>query len=258
MNSGLVWRLGLVLLVLSSGKIFAASITGSAAYRERIALPPDATLEATIEDVSRVDAPATVIGRISVMPAGQVPIKFEIPYLESRLQPPHRYNVRVRITQGSQLLWTGTQSYPVLTHGQDTKVGPIQLQRVSDSERTARSLSDTYWRLTALGDLPVKLQIKAPEAHIILQATNNILAGSGGCNQLSGNYHLDGEKLSLGQVASTKRACLKGMEQEADFFKALEQTRTWKIEGSELVLGDEQGRVVARFQAENIKKPHLR
>jgi len=73
-----------------------------------------------MEDVSRVDAPATVIGWISVMPAGQVPIKFEIPYLESRLQPPHRYNVRVRITQGSQLPWTSTQSYPVLTHGQDT------------------------------------------------------------------------------------------------------------------------------------------
>lgn len=66
MNSGLVWRLGLVLLVLSSGKIFAASITGSAAYRERIALPPDATLEATMEDVSRVDAPPqSSVGSVS-------------------------------------------------------------------------------------------------------------------------------------------------------------------------------------------------
>ena len=258
MNLGIVWRLGLVLLVFSSGKVFAASITGSATYRERIALPPDATLEATIEDVSRVDAPATVIGRISVMPAGQVPINFEIPYLESSLQPPHRYNVRVRITQGSHLLWTSAQSYPVLSHGEDTKVGPIQLQRVSDSERTAGSLTDTYWRLTALGDLPTKLQIKAHEAHLILQATNNILAGSSGCNRLSGHYHLDGQNLSLGQVASTKRACLNGMEQEAEFFKALEQCRTWKIEGSELILIGAQGSVVARFQAENKMKPHSR
>ena len=40
-----------------------ASLTGTATYRERIALPPGAVFEATLEDVSRADAPAEVLGR---------------------------------------------------------------------------------------------------------------------------------------------------------------------------------------------------
>src|SRR5690606_5821880 len=36
----------------------SATIEGSATYRERIALPPDAQFEATLEDVSVADAPA--------------------------------------------------------------------------------------------------------------------------------------------------------------------------------------------------------
>jgi META domain/Type III secretion system lipoprotein chaperone (YscW) len=38
-----------------------ASLTGTATYRERIALPPDAVFEATLEDVSRADTPAEVV-----------------------------------------------------------------------------------------------------------------------------------------------------------------------------------------------------
>jgi len=37
-----------------------ASISGTAAYRERMLLPPGAVFEATLENVSRADAPAEV------------------------------------------------------------------------------------------------------------------------------------------------------------------------------------------------------
>ena len=40
----------------------AAQVTGTAPYRECLALPPDAVFEATREDVSNVDIPAEVIG----------------------------------------------------------------------------------------------------------------------------------------------------------------------------------------------------
>ena len=35
-----------------------SNLTGTATYRERIALPPGAVFEATLEDVTRADAPA--------------------------------------------------------------------------------------------------------------------------------------------------------------------------------------------------------
>ena len=52
-------------------------ISGSASYRERIALPPDAVFEAMLEDVARADAPATVVTSTRV-PSARVPIAFTI------------------------------------------------------------------------------------------------------------------------------------------------------------------------------------
>src|SRR6188768_2941949 len=40
------------------------TVRGTATYREKIAMPSDAVFEATLEDVSRADAPAEVISRI--------------------------------------------------------------------------------------------------------------------------------------------------------------------------------------------------
>lgn len=51
----------------------AAQVKGTATYRERIALTPDAVFEAMLEDVSRADAPAVVIGSVRIGKPGQVP-----------------------------------------------------------------------------------------------------------------------------------------------------------------------------------------
>jgi putative lipoprotein len=45
-----------------------------------MALPPGAVLEATLEDVSRADAAAEVIGQARVEEPGNPPIPFEIRY----------------------------------------------------------------------------------------------------------------------------------------------------------------------------------
>jgi uncharacterized lipoprotein YbaY len=58
----------------------AATVSGVASYRERMALPADATFEATLQDVSRADAPADVIAQTRLDPAGQPPFRFEIKY----------------------------------------------------------------------------------------------------------------------------------------------------------------------------------
>ena len=44
----------------------AADVTGSAYYRERMALPPDAVFEAVLLDVSKADVLATVLGRVVI------------------------------------------------------------------------------------------------------------------------------------------------------------------------------------------------
>ncbi|MEI6111855.1 MAG: YbaY family lipoprotein, partial [Cyanobium sp. ELA712] len=54
---------GLAALTLSVAAQ-AGSISGTAAYREPIALPPDAVFEAVLIDAAIADAPARVLGSV--------------------------------------------------------------------------------------------------------------------------------------------------------------------------------------------------
>jgi putative lipoprotein len=242
------------LLAFMAGSASAGTISGSATYRERIALPPDATFDAVVEDVSRADAPSTVIGRVDLRPAGQVPIRFEIPYDEARLQPGHRYSLRARVTHDGHLLYTTTRLYPVLTPSSAGRVD-LMLERVSRApeHKPDRSLANTYWKLTELNGGPVKVLPQQREPHLILQSESQRLAGSGGCNRLLGSYTLEWPSLAFGKVASTMMACADDMEQETNFFRTLESVRAWKIRGDELELLDESGRVIARCVAVDLR-----
>ncbi len=233
--------------------LWAQTITGTATYRERIALPPDAAFEATLEDVSRADAPAEVIGRARIQPVGQVPIRFQIRYDSARIEPAHRYSVRGRITRHDVLLFTTTLNYPVLTQGAGTAVELLLRQIEPTQPKPDRSLTETYWKLVQLGDRPVEVLPNQPEPHLILHATASRVAGSGGCNRVTGSFTHDAQTLSFGETATTRMICRDGMEQERTFLDALQRARAWRVRGDELELLDEPGEVVARFVAVDVK-----
>lgn len=90
------------------GKESAIEVTAS--YRERIALPPGAVVVATLEDVSKMDAPSREIGRTETM-GGNPPYKIVIRYSEKDIIEGHRYSVRVRIVKDEKLLFTSTEAY---------------------------------------------------------------------------------------------------------------------------------------------------
>ena len=101
---------------------WAGTLQGTATYRERIALPDDAVLEAELQDISRADAPAAVLGRSRLDPAGQPPFRFEIAYDDAAVQPGRRYTVRATIKHQERLLFTTDRIYPVL----DGRNAPLQ------------------------------------------------------------------------------------------------------------------------------------
>jgi uncharacterized lipoprotein YbaY len=94
-----------------------SSISGTATYRERMLLPAGAAFEATLEDVSRVDAPSQVIGRVRVESPGPPPFRFAITYDPSLLRDGHRYSVRARVVLDGRPLFTTDTAYPVLGPG---------------------------------------------------------------------------------------------------------------------------------------------
>jgi putative lipoprotein len=233
------------------------SIDGTATYRERMALPPDAVFEATLEDVSRADAPASVVGQARVEQPGNPPFHFSIQYDPTQIVPNHIYAVRARVTEGGRLLFNTDQRYQVLTQGHGSEIGILMLRRVADAPGGARAtavpLRETYWRLTHLGEKQMTPADEQQEAHLILSTEGGRVTGSGGCNRLMGSYTLNGDGLRFSGVASTRMACMRGMETEAGFLAALEQARTWRISGRQLELFDEGGRLLLRFMAQAMK-----
>jgi putative lipoprotein len=102
------------------------------AYRQRIALPPDAVVQVQLQDTSRADAPAVVLGEQVIEPMGrQVPIPFSIVYDPAAINPRGRYTVRARIESAAgDLIWTSTQAYPVITGGNPTSDIEVVVQPV--------------------------------------------------------------------------------------------------------------------------------
>jgi copper homeostasis protein (lipoprotein) len=126
-------RLGLLLVCLISMEGLASGqVKGTATYRERMAMPGNAVFEATLEDVSKTDAKAEIIGQARIEQPGNPPIRFEITYDPSRIVSSHRCVVRARILVGGKLFFTTDQHYPVLTGGKGNEVA-LLLRRVGSS-----------------------------------------------------------------------------------------------------------------------------
>jgi putative lipoprotein len=96
----------------------APHVTGTVTYRERIVLPPTATIRLQVVDVSRADAPAIVLGEQIIQANGkQVPFAFQIPYDSARIEANRTYAVQARIEADGRLWFVSDISCPVITRG---------------------------------------------------------------------------------------------------------------------------------------------
>ena len=116
----------LALAALAGGVARAGTLHGTAAPAEPAALPPDAVFEAQLQDVARADAPARVIGRARLDPAGLPPFRFRIDYDDAAIVPRGRYTVRGTLTHQGRLLFTTDRLHPVL----DGRDAPLELRLV--------------------------------------------------------------------------------------------------------------------------------
>lgn len=230
-----------------------ARVTGTATYRERMALPPGAVLEVSLQDVSRPDAPADVIGTARQENIGQPPFRFEIPYDPGRIEASHTYSVRARITHEGRQLFTTDQVYPVITQGRGQTVD-VMLRRISavssggSATQEGAPIENTYWKVMGIGDDTVTVAEGQREPHFVLRLSSHQVGGYAGCNTILGKYELKGDELSFPGVASTMMACPQGMDTEKKFLDVLRAVSRWRIAGERLELLDGSGRVLARFE----------
>lgn len=218
------------------------SVTGTVAYLERIALPPEAELVVTLVDVSLQDAPATTLASKGMALTG-VPMPFELPYDSTAIDPAHSYAVQARIMLDGNLLFLTTQSYPVLTRGAGETV-EIIVQRVTSG---AVNLRNTDWTVTELNGTPLTLD-RLPT---ISFGADMELAMFGGCNRLMGQVDADAGGFTLsGPMAGTLMACPDAVAQvERRLIEAVEKGTRYQSDGAELIVSDDAGNVLIRAGA---------
>ena len=219
------------------------TLSGSVIYRERMALPPDAVVTVTLEDISRADAPAITLGQTSFPANGQqVPIPFSLVYPGSAVQPSAVYAARARVTVGDQLWFTTTSNNPV--DARNPVPIELMMNRVPADPPPVPdvSLTETYWKITEVRGQPVAVAEGLREPSIVLHGQDSRVSGSGGVNRLMGGYTLDGASLTFSQLASTMMAGPpEAMQQEQAIVAALGAVRGFSIAGDHLTLTDETG-----------------
>ena len=123
-----IWTTGAEVKAMQNEK--QAAVSGTVYYLQRIALPPDASIEVKLVDISKQDVPAETIAEQKITNPGQVPIPFELWYDPAKIDPRMTYAVQARIEQGGKLLFISTRVFPVITRGNSThvevKVDPVK------------------------------------------------------------------------------------------------------------------------------------
>lgn len=109
-----------------------AAVTGTVVRGEGPALPRGAVLRIELLDVTKADAMASVVGEQTLALQGQAfPVRFEVEFDPTDIEPTHRYSVRATIAHGTELLYTTTSVHPVLTleharYGIELDLEPVQ------------------------------------------------------------------------------------------------------------------------------------
>lgn len=107
----MVWLAG-----CSSGVIAPASrpmMTGTVAYRERIALPSSAVLTVRLLDITKADGSEVVLAERSISNPGNPPMEFSLPYPFGGIVPGRKYVIEARIEVEGRLRFFSAEPHVV-------------------------------------------------------------------------------------------------------------------------------------------------
>jgi heat shock protein HslJ len=117
-------------------------------------------------------------------------------------------------------------------------------------------LSETVWYLQNFnnGNEAIVSVLEGSEITAYFDEDGH-LSGTAGCNNYSGSYQVDGEKIAIELGPLTMMFCEQpegAMGQETAYLGALESAVSYRILGDELVMQNEAGQEVLKFKASDL------
>ena len=86
--------------------------------------------------------------------------------------------------------------------------------------------------------------------------TDGILSGNGSCNDYNAAYETTAANIQIGPVISTRKACEPAvMEQEMQYFAALNTAATYRIDGNQMEMRTKDGALAVTFVKAQASQP---
>ncbi|MGB3299900.1 MAG: YbaY family lipoprotein [Phormidesmis sp.] len=218
----------------------SGAVTGTVSYLPKIALPPTAVVEISLVDVSRADAPATVLASEQIVSGGrQVPFPFTLLYDPGQIDQRFSYAIQSRITVEGDLQFVSTSRFPVITNGNPNNVA-VQVDptdQPSDQTMTDQAqLKNTNWQLEQIQYNDDKLlESDSPNNYTIKFMDNGQLSIRADCNQAQGSFTEDGSSLSIDLGPTTLAACPPESISQ-DYLQALQEAGGYFLQDGDLYI----------------------
>lgn len=240
MIARLIQALFAVFLLAAPTLAAPLTLTGDVFYRERMALPPGATLH-----VGLVTLPQgrPVVGAGASVPArGQVPIAFNLTIRSDVSMIDSPFGLVAEIKVNDTVMFRSPTAVPVDV----TRPAPVSILVTRHVQKPVDplpplpdpALLDIVWQVTSIGGKPV-----SGTRPITLSIAPDLRAsGSGGCNNYVTEATILGTKLIFGPAAATKMACSETlMAEEMAYFAALAAVAGFERNDNSLRLLDAAG-----------------
>lgn len=240
--------IGLAVLSAIGAAAEEAMLEVSIAYRERIALPPDAVVDIELLDTSRMDVAAERLAsqrfRMTSVPF-DVTLHYDPALIDERMT----YTVAARILSQGRVMFRTTEAYPVLTRGAGEDVAlMLQMAAANDAAGETPPLAGTVWQVFEVGgeavtaDRPPTLQFEEGGAFGLFS----------GCNRFRGGAEIEGSEIAFGDnIAGTLMACPpEPAALESAVLAAVTETVLYDLTSAGLTLLNDAGFAVMRLSVQ--------
>jgi heat shock protein HslJ len=114
----------------------------------------------------------------------------------------------------------------------------------------SKGLDATSWKLDSYQNQQEQQANVLPDSVITIDFQTENYSGLGGCNSYSGTYKTDGDNLTFGTAAPTRKVCTDPpgiMDQEKTYLDALGKVTNYKVSGDTLEMFDNRRNSLLKY-----------